>query len=111
MSRSSPTTPSTDGVHVGHRGPVASVRLCRATKRNALSDKLMAAIGKSFDAMPVSTRAIVLHGEGEHFSAGLDLSEINFPAPRGEGIRRSASQLASFAVTEERRKRRGIYPP
>lgn len=63
-------------VQVEHRGAVAIVRLCRAAKRNALSDGLMAAIGRCFDNLPDSTRAVVLHAEGDHFCAGLDLGEL-----------------------------------
>ena len=33
------------------------------------------------------------------------------PRPKGRGIRRFASQLPEVAESEERRKRRGIYPP
>jgi enoyl-CoA hydratase/carnithine racemase len=76
MSHSSPVTPSLDAVLVEQRGAVAIVRLCRAAKRNALSDGLMAALAQRFADLPASTRAVVLHGEGEHFCAGLDLSEL-----------------------------------
>ena len=76
MSESSAATPSLDEVHVEHRGAISLVRLSRPAKRNALSDGLMAAIGHSFSNLPSSTRAVVLHGEGSHFCAGLDLSEL-----------------------------------
>ena len=39
------------------------------------------------------------------------IASNKLPRPKGRGIRRFASQLTSFAVPEERRKRRGIYPP
>ncbi len=29
-----------------------------------------------FDALPKDVKVVVLHGDGEHFSAGLDLSEL-----------------------------------
>jgi (methylthio)acryloyl-CoA hydratase len=58
------------------RGDVAVVRLNRAAKRNALSDGLILAIRDAFQALPGNVRAAVLHGEGEHFCAGLDLSEL-----------------------------------
>ncbi len=76
MSTSIRATPSLDDVQVEHRGAVAIIRLCRAAKRNALSDALMAAIGQRFAELPQSTRAVVLHGDGAHFCAGLDLSEL-----------------------------------
>lgn len=76
MPYSSPAAPSLDAVHVEHRGAISIVRLNRAAKRNALSDGLMAAVGLCFAELPESTGAVVLHGDGEHFCAGLDLSEL-----------------------------------
>jgi enoyl-CoA hydratase/carnithine racemase len=58
------------------RGAVAVVRLTRAAKRNALSDSLVLAIRDAFQNLPPEVRAAVIDGEGEHFCAGLDLSEL-----------------------------------
>ena len=69
-------TPRLDEVSVEHRGAISIVRLCRPKKRNAISDGLMAAVGQRFDELPETTRAVVIAGEGEHFCAGLDLSEL-----------------------------------
>ena len=55
---------------------VAVLRLCRPAKRNALNIELIDGIRRFFDDPPAAARAVVLHGEGEHFSAGLDLSDI-----------------------------------
>jgi len=66
-------------LHFERRGAqqeIAVIRLTRATKRNALSDELILAIRDAFEHMPEGVRAAVLHGEGEHFCAGLDLSEL-----------------------------------
>jgi len=60
----------------GMVGPVMTVGLNRPAKRNALSDELMEAIDHCFAHLPDSVRAVVLHGVGEHFSAGLDLAEL-----------------------------------
>jgi len=57
-------------------GPVLSVGLNRPAKRNALNDDLMEAIQDCFVHLPDGVGAVVLHGVGEHFSAGLDLSEL-----------------------------------
>jgi len=76
MSTSLRATPSLDEVQVEHRGAVTVLRLCRPHKRNAISDGLMAAIGQRLAELPETTGAVVLHGEGEHFCAGLDLSEL-----------------------------------
>ena len=60
----------------GEAKEIAVVRLTRAAKRNALSDGLIYAIRDVFQNMPESVRAAVLCGEGEHFCAGIDLSEL-----------------------------------
>ena len=58
------------------RGAVAVLALNRPGKRNAIDNQIVDAIHRFFLDPPASTRAVVLHGEGEHFSAGLDLSDI-----------------------------------
>jgi enoyl-CoA hydratase/carnithine racemase len=58
------------------RGSVAVVTLQREHKRNALSDRLMAALDRVLADLPEDARAGVLCGRGAHFSAGLDLSEL-----------------------------------
>jgi enoyl-CoA hydratase/carnithine racemase len=57
-------------------GAVAVLRLNRASKRNALNDPMVAGIETFFSTLPEDIRAVVLCGEGEHFSAGLDLTEL-----------------------------------
>jgi (methylthio)acryloyl-CoA hydratase len=58
------------------KGAVAILRLARPQKRNALDDETIAGIATFFTSLPDDIGAAVLHGEGEHFSAGLDLSEL-----------------------------------
>jgi enoyl-CoA hydratase/carnithine racemase len=58
------------------QGEIAIVRLARPEKRNALNDPVVFGLEKFFAGLPESVRAVVLHGEGDHFSAGLDLSEL-----------------------------------
>ncbi len=57
-------------------GAVARITICRAAKRNALSDLLVAELRDCFDNLPPEARAAVLCGEGSAFCAGLDLSEV-----------------------------------
>lgn len=54
---------------------VATLWLSRPDKRNALNDQTIAALGAFFANPPEHVRAVILAGEGNHFSAGLDLSE------------------------------------
>lgn len=55
---------------------IAIVRLERPVKRNALHDGLIAALRECFQNLPQGVGAVVLDGAGEHFCAGLDLSEL-----------------------------------
>lgn len=57
-------------------GDVALVQLNRPNKRNAINDDLIAELGEFFEHGLEGVRAVVLHGAGEHFSAGLDLFEL-----------------------------------
>ncbi|MES2017731.1 MAG: crotonase/enoyl-CoA hydratase family protein [Pseudomonadota bacterium] len=57
-------------------GAVAKITLCRAAKRNALSDELVRELQTCFDTLPAEARAAVLTGEGSAFCAGLDLSAM-----------------------------------
>jgi (methylthio)acryloyl-CoA hydratase len=76
-------TPVTEGplaaldlLQVSTDGAVAHIRLNRPAKRNALSDALIQQVHTAFINLPEGIRAAVVSGEGEHFCAGLDLSEL-----------------------------------
>ncbi len=58
------------------QGAVAILRLKRPHKRNALDDDAIRGIETFFAALPDDIGAVLLAGDGEHFSAGLDLSEL-----------------------------------
>ena len=66
-----------DHVHVDYQGDIALVRLSRPAKRNAINEGLFRGIQHTFANMPEEINAAVLYGEGEHFCAGLDLSELD----------------------------------
>lgn len=55
---------------------VAHVRLNRPAKRNAVNDALVAQLHTCFINLPATVNAAVLSGAGDHFCAGLDLSEL-----------------------------------
>src|SRR5580765_7431018 len=63
-------------LHLELQGDIAIVRLTRGAKRNALNDGLILALRDTFQNLPGAVRAAVLDGEGPHFCAGLDLSEL-----------------------------------
>ena len=58
-------------------GEVAILRLSRPEKRNALDDETILGIEAFFEGLPDAAKAAIIHGEGEHFSAGLDLAELS----------------------------------
>lgn len=57
------------------RGTIAVLRLDRPEKRNAISDTLLADLETFFTNLPQDAEAVVMHGAGDHFCAGLDLAE------------------------------------
>jgi (methylthio)acryloyl-CoA hydratase len=69
-------------------GPVLRVGLNRPAKRNALNDGIILAIADCFLDIPDEIRAVVIHGIGDHFSSGLDLSELT-EQDATEGLRHS----------------------
>ena len=58
------------------RGNIAILRLSRPQKRNAIDDTTVLGLEAFFGGLPHDIKAVVLHGEGDHFSAGLDLGEL-----------------------------------
>jgi (methylthio)acryloyl-CoA hydratase len=82
-------------LQIAQRGAVLHVRLNRPTKRNAINDALVAQLQTAFVNLPEGVRAVVLSGEGDHFCAGLDLSELGDRSV-AEGILHSRSWHAAF---------------
>jgi enoyl-CoA hydratase/carnithine racemase len=73
---------------VEQSGAVLTVGLNRPAKRNALNDGIILAIGDCFSNLPEGIGAVVIHGIGDHFSSGLDLSELT-EHDATEGLRHS----------------------
>jgi enoyl-CoA hydratase/carnithine racemase len=76
-------------------GPVVHVRLNRPEKRNAISDPLVTQLHTCFVNLPEEARVAVVSGEGDHFCAGLDLSEL-VERDVGEGVIHSRMWHAAF---------------
>ena len=80
-----PVTASVEGAEIldlgplklERRGDVLVVGLDRQAKRNAINDATIEALDEVFSSIPDDVRAVVIHGIGPNFSAGLDLSEIS----------------------------------
>jgi len=103
MSAASPASslPSSlpSSLSVEMRGNVALLQLCRAQKRNALDDATVLGIETFFASLPAEARVVVLHADGDHFSAGLDLSELG-ETSTFEGVAHSAMWHRVFAQIE-----------
>ncbi len=76
-------------------GDVLHIRLNRPAKRNSISDELLAQLHTVFVNMPGGIKAAVISGEGQHFCAGLDLSEVS-ERNVFEGMQHSRSWHACF---------------
>ncbi len=72
----------------GDQQEIAVIRLSRAAKRNALNDGLILSLRNMFENLPDTVRSAVVHGEGEHFCAGLDLGELK-ERDAGQGMHHS----------------------
>jgi (methylthio)acryloyl-CoA hydratase len=90
------------GVSLEMQGAVAVVRLCRPAKRNALNDALIEALRDVFQNLPEEAGAAVIHGEGDHFCAGLDLSELK-ERDASEGIFHSRGWHVALNAVEQGR--------
>lgn len=91
---------SFDDIQLEMNGAVAVIRLTRPAKRNALSDGLILALKHTFSNLPPEIRAAVIDGEGEHFCAGLDLSELQ-ERDAGQGVHHSRMWHAALDAIQQ----------
>ncbi len=78
MTSSSSTSDTAEPLLRSERASaVLHLRLNRPAKRNAVNDGLILAIDRALTGIDSDVRCIVLSGEGQHFCAGLDLSELS----------------------------------
>ena len=86
------------------RGAVAHLRLARSEKRNALDDATVLGLEAFFTRLPKDIGAVVLSGEGAHFSAGLDLfdrlSEVTEKHDPLEGVLHSRMWHRAFEAIQ-----------
>jgi enoyl-CoA hydratase/carnithine racemase len=83
------------GLRLEVDGPVATVTLDRPEVRNAQTPAMWLALGEIGRTLPDEVRVVVVTGEGETFSAGLDRAMLD-PANAGEG-----SVLGLLALSDE----------
>jgi enoyl-CoA hydratase/carnithine racemase len=83
------------GLRLEVDGPVATVTLDRPEVRNAQTPAMWLALGEIGRTLPGEVRVVLVTGEGETFSAGLDRAMLD-PANAGEG-----SVLGLLALSDE----------
>ncbi|MFA5596309.1 MAG: crotonase/enoyl-CoA hydratase family protein [Pusillimonas sp.] len=83
-------------VAVAVEDTIATITLTRPAKRNALSLRVVEQLRVAFDALPDTVRVAILAGEGEHFCAGLDLSELT-ETTTAEGVQHSFKWYEAFS--------------
>src|SRR2546430_4962970 len=89
------TSDPSELLKVEKTGAVMTVGLNRPAKRNALNDGIVLAIQDCFSNIPDEIGAVVIHGIGDHFSSGLDLSELT-EHDATEGSRHSQMSHSGF---------------
>lgn len=80
-------------------GAIVHLRLNRPGKRNAMSDTMIRQLHTAFINLPPSARVVVISGEGSHFCAGLDLSEVSEQSVT-DGIHHSRLWHAAFDAVQ-----------
>lgn len=63
-------------IFVEQKEEILLVKINRPEKRNAINDELVLGLETVFSSIPQGVKCAVIYGEGKHFSAGLDLSEL-----------------------------------
>jgi enoyl-CoA hydratase/carnithine racemase len=96
-SRFAPNLPAS--LVAERRREIAILTLNRPQKRNALDDTTVLGIEAFFATLPGNIKAVVLNGAGEHFSAGLDLTELT-ERDTAEGIEHSRTWHRAFQQIE-----------
>lgn len=87
-------------VHVTISGAVGTIRLGRAAKRNAVTYDMWVALGEACHqlAHDPAVRVVVLRGEGDHFCAGADITELLAERPHGTPSFMDVNMAAEHAL-------------
>jgi len=68
------------------KGSTLLVGLHREKKRNAINDEIILGLEKLLNHIPSNVKCIIIYGEGKHFCAGVDLSELKEQSDPLEGL-------------------------
>ena len=83
------------GLRLDVEGPIATITLDRPEVRNAQTPAMWVALGEIGRTLPDDVRVVVVEGEGDTFSAGLDRAMLD-PTNAGEG-----SVLGLLALSDQ----------
>src|SRR5689334_25086881 len=83
------------GLRLDLDGPVATVTLDRPDVRNAQTPAMWLALGEIGRTLPDDVRVVVVTGEGETFSAGLDRAMLD-PANAGRSEEHTSELQSQF---------------
>ncbi|WP_310963561.1 enoyl-CoA hydratase/isomerase family protein [Nocardioides terrisoli] len=72
------------GLHLDVAGPLATVVLDKADRRNSQTPRMWTALADIGDALPPEVRVVVVRGAGQSFSSGLDRDLLSGVGLRGE---------------------------
>ncbi|MFD3680274.1 enoyl-CoA hydratase/isomerase family protein [Streptomyces sp. NPDC058613] len=93
-----------DGVRLTVDDTVATVTLTNPAKRNAQSPALWRALAEAGRSLPGTVRVVVLRGEGQSFSAGLDRQAFTPEGFEGEpsflDLARGSDELLDSTIAE-----------
>lgn len=78
-----------DSLKTEVQGEVLIVSINRPAKRNAINDETVLGLERIFSSVPSEIKCAIIRGEGNHFSSGLDLSELT-ERDTFEGIQHSS---------------------
>ena len=90
----------TSGIEVAVHGAVGTITLARAAKRNAVTYGMWVALGEACHRLAVDpeVRVVVLRGEGAHFCAGADITELLAERPHGTPSFMDVNMAAEHAL-------------
>lgn len=93
---------SDGSIRLEREGAVATLTLDRPSKRNALQGPMWAQLGEHAATLRADPpRVVILRGEGDHFSAGMDLSPTNPLIARLVPAMTTQDAAAARAIIEE----------
>jgi enoyl-CoA hydratase/carnithine racemase len=84
FSDAASSTQQTGGTQAVAAGPVATITLIRPRRRNAMTPGMWRGLAAIGSELPPQVRVVVVKGEGESFSAGIDLRLFTAEGVPGE---------------------------